>query len=300
MRLPFLSNHQKSRLRCARAGVLGMFLRTVARPLPSTPARILVVAPHPDDESFGCAGLITRCREAGGVVQVICLTDGEQALSQTTISRDAVAQARRRQLRETMRMLDVPLDNLTFLGLPDSRLSVLPPGQYMETVTRLTECMTAMDPQWIHVTHPLDGWPDHTAAAELAAAALKQEGGNRTLAFYGVWMWHNLPAHRFPTLLKNRVRRVASTQTKKKQVLRAYLDARDPELNLPYCGKLPSEIVRAAQAKFEYHFFPHAQAAPLTPQRLRPSLPCADDAKLSVDPVTCCRATPPHPDNPVD
>src|SRR5215510_6730773 len=40
-------------------------------------ARLLVVAPHPDDEVIAAAGLIQRVHAAGGEVRVVYLTDGE-------------------------------------------------------------------------------------------------------------------------------------------------------------------------------------------------------------------------------
>lgn len=41
--------------------------------------RLVVVAPHPDDEVLGCGGLIAAARAAGVPVLIIALTDGEQA-----------------------------------------------------------------------------------------------------------------------------------------------------------------------------------------------------------------------------
>lgn len=39
--------------------------------------RLLVVAPHPDDEVIGCAGMITKIKQAGGKVFVLFLTIGD-------------------------------------------------------------------------------------------------------------------------------------------------------------------------------------------------------------------------------
>jgi LmbE family N-acetylglucosaminyl deacetylase len=43
----------------------------------SAETRLLVIAPHPDDEVLGAGGLIQRVHEAGGTVRVIYLTDGD-------------------------------------------------------------------------------------------------------------------------------------------------------------------------------------------------------------------------------
>src|SRR5215471_1540498 len=39
--------------------------------------RLLVVAPHPDDETLGAGGLIQRVHATGGSVKVVYLTDGD-------------------------------------------------------------------------------------------------------------------------------------------------------------------------------------------------------------------------------
>lgn len=38
--------------------------------------RILIIAPHPDDEVFGCGGLISRCKREGGKIFVLFMTVG--------------------------------------------------------------------------------------------------------------------------------------------------------------------------------------------------------------------------------
>ena len=39
--------------------------------------RLLVLSPHPDDETLGAAGLIRRVVKAGGTVRVVLLTSGD-------------------------------------------------------------------------------------------------------------------------------------------------------------------------------------------------------------------------------
>lgn len=44
--------------------------------IPLSQQRLLVIAPHPDDEVFGCGGLIRRVKQEGGEVYVLFLTVG--------------------------------------------------------------------------------------------------------------------------------------------------------------------------------------------------------------------------------
>src|SRR5690606_22010572 len=39
--------------------------------------RLLVIAPHADDESFGCAGTMARVKELGGEVFCVCCSVGD-------------------------------------------------------------------------------------------------------------------------------------------------------------------------------------------------------------------------------
>jgi len=41
--------------------------------------RLLILSPHPDDETLGCGGLIRRIKKAGGEVYVMIITYGDEA-----------------------------------------------------------------------------------------------------------------------------------------------------------------------------------------------------------------------------
>ncbi|MDD5005447.1 MAG: PIG-L family deacetylase [Candidatus Omnitrophica bacterium] len=91
--------------------------------------RILILAPHPDDELLGCAGIIQKARAMGLPIHIVFLTYGDnnqwsfiiyrkhpvffpKAMRQMGILRhnEAIASAK---------FLGVSPDNLTFLGYPD-------------------------------------------------------------------------------------------------------------------------------------------------------------------------------------
>ena len=43
----------------------------------SAQTRLLVIAPHPDDETLGCGLLLQQVLAAGGEVRIILMTDGD-------------------------------------------------------------------------------------------------------------------------------------------------------------------------------------------------------------------------------
>ncbi len=85
--------------------------------------RAIVVAPHPDDEIIGAAGLIRILRQRGCAVRVIVVSDG--AASHPDSRRWPAARliaARRIESVRAMRRLGVMRRDVAFLNLPDGAL----------------------------------------------------------------------------------------------------------------------------------------------------------------------------------
>jgi len=97
--------------------------------LPTTPARadLLIVAPHPDDDLITSAGLILRARQAGEVVWVLFMTNGD------VMGMDSGRQ-RQDEAVAALDLLHVPEDNIIFLGYPDGSLEDLR-GPYLAANT---------------------------------------------------------------------------------------------------------------------------------------------------------------------
>jgi LmbE family N-acetylglucosaminyl deacetylase len=97
--------------------------------------RVLVVAPHPDDETLGCAGLIQEAVARGAEVHVALMTNGDASeLAVIFGEREFPASPRafidlgRRRQRESVRALEalgVPSNRIHFLGYPNNGLTAL-------------------------------------------------------------------------------------------------------------------------------------------------------------------------------
>ena len=85
-----------------------------------TPARALVVTPHPDDAEFGCAGTVARwVREGCEVAYVLC-TDGGKGTANPEVTPQALAETREREQRAACAVLGVK--EVVCLGYPDGEL----------------------------------------------------------------------------------------------------------------------------------------------------------------------------------
>ena len=97
--------------------------------------RVMIIAPHPDDESLACAGVILRTKRAGGSVRVVFLTNGDgfakaAALNSSKdigalVPEDFMAMARSRQgsAVKACRLLGLSPQDGVFLGYPNGGLS---------------------------------------------------------------------------------------------------------------------------------------------------------------------------------
>jgi LmbE family N-acetylglucosaminyl deacetylase len=159
--------------------------RTALSELPFwTPAfgPLLVVAPHPDDETLGAGGLIAaqQRRRDGHEITIVCVTDGENAYGRD--DRAELAAVRQAEQTAALDKLGLGPEHMLRLRMVDSNVAE---GE-QELADRLTQLATAettiMAP-WVGDFHP-----DHEACGRAAAVAAERTGAR--LVSYFFWTWH--------------------------------------------------------------------------------------------------------------
>jgi LmbE family N-acetylglucosaminyl deacetylase len=148
-----------------------------ASPLP-TARRILVLAPHADDEVFGCGGTLSRLAQAGAAITVIVVSDG--ALGGGGSGQDpALVAEREAESRAAAATLGYPAP--TFWRFPDRGL------RYGEAlVKQALEAIRSADADFVFAPALSELHPDHQALALAAGEAVRRLGGERRIAFYEV------------------------------------------------------------------------------------------------------------------
>lgn len=137
------------------------------------PRRVLVFAPHPDDEVLGCGGLLATLAARGAEVRVVVVSDGARGGSG-----DDLAARRAAESRAAGALLGVR--EHVFLGLADGAL-----GAVHDLVARLRAELDAFAPELVLVPGGGEPHADHRAVSRAAASALAR-GPERTVLFYGV------------------------------------------------------------------------------------------------------------------
>jgi LmbE family N-acetylglucosaminyl deacetylase len=151
--------------------------------------RLLVIAPHPDDEVIAAWALMRRCLRGGGRVDVVVVSDG--GASHPGSSRWPPARLipeRRREVRRALRTLGIGPARLRFLSLPDGALDPAAVCRPLGRAVARTRADLVIGP----VAH--DAHADHRAVA--AALIQTPRRGERRWG-YQVWPEHARP-HRGP------------------------------------------------------------------------------------------------------
>lgn len=182
----------------------------VQQPLPGP---VLLVSPHPDDETLGAAGMLQDTLSHAREVYVVFMTAGDGfPWTPAYLSRPwdggagmrAFGERRMQESRDALKVLGVPPDHIFFLGFPDrgltrlegsflytpftsaaTRVSAVPyagafrpgaPYTGREVARQLREILRRVKPQVILTTSVLDRHPDHRAAAHFVAHAADEVG----------------------------------------------------------------------------------------------------------------------------
>lgn len=135
---------------------------------------ILIVAPHPDDETLGCGGLIAACAAAGVRVHVAILTDGARShFGSAGWTPRRLAAHRAVETRRAIARLGLSRSSLTLLNYPDSAL-LFRGGLRARATQRVADLAKRLRARRVFVTWRHDPHPDHLAAALIGEAAAKQ------------------------------------------------------------------------------------------------------------------------------
>lgn len=144
--------------------------------------RVVVVAPHPDDEVLGVGGTLALLVAAGTPVRVLAVTDGEASHpASQAVEPAALAGRRLSESRDALAVLGVG-QAPTRLGLPDGGVA----DHEQLLIEELTGALAPGD--WCFATWVGDGHPDHEAVGRAAGTATSRTGAS--LLEYPVWAWH--------------------------------------------------------------------------------------------------------------
>ena len=150
-------------------------------------ARVLVLAPHFDDEAIACGGTLLLHHAAGSEVQIVFISDSSGALADP-VAAGQVKATRRLEMQQVQAAL-APASVIE-LGFADGALV----RHEHAIAERLAETLKTFRPEQVLCPFPVDAHADHQATALAFARATELAGWDGDVLAYEVWstLWPNL------------------------------------------------------------------------------------------------------------
>jgi LmbE family N-acetylglucosaminyl deacetylase len=168
-------------------------LRLRSRPFSADGLRsVLVVAPHPDDETLGSGGAVALLARAGVPTHIAFVTDGSASHPLHPVFTPAqIAGIRENEARAATAALGIDWSRVEFLGAPDGGLADLGAAGAAEVAARIARLLTRLNPDAILLPCRGDGSSDHNAAFQLVEKALGETGQRPRMLEFPIWAWRN-------------------------------------------------------------------------------------------------------------
>lgn len=154
----------------------------------NTARSVLIVAPHPDDETLGCGGAIALLRQLNIPVQVLVVSDGTKSHPNSLVyPPPALKKLREQESLAALAILGVAPEAVTFLGLPDGEVYISNESQ--NAIALITQYLIDLAPSIIFLPYRGDPHPDHRASWQLFATGIKNLTYIPRMLEYPIWDW---------------------------------------------------------------------------------------------------------------
>jgi LmbE family N-acetylglucosaminyl deacetylase len=209
--------------------------------------RPLILAPHADDESLGCGGLIAACCARGRQPFVVILTDGAGSHpGSKQYPPERLRQVRAGEARQALATLGLAPENLVFFDYPDTALPAGPAVTARVAMLARDQGCTIMLAPWLYDPHC-----DHEAAAIMAREAAR--AANCRLLSYPVWGWLLPPDQPLPVnnVAGYRLPIAAHLEAKRSAVAAHASQYSDLIKDSPDGFRLPPELLSVFERPYE-------------------------------------------------
>ncbi len=151
---------------------------------------VLVIAPHPDDESLGCGGLIANLGKWGSQVRVLFVSDGKASHPNSRKYPPAALKALRQQeALAALAELGVRAEAAKFLEWPDTAVPNLHQAGFEQAVTNCYQEIEQFQIKLVVAPWRRDPHVDHRASCQIARTALERTKRFIRLLEYPIWIW---------------------------------------------------------------------------------------------------------------
>ena len=150
---------------------------------------VLVVAPHPDDETLGCGGLIAALTQRGIVVHTVFVTDGGAShRNSAQWDRGRLASLREEEAAAALAQLGAGAQPRSFMRLHDAAMPAAGTPAHDLALAQAKALIDDLVPSHAILPWRRDPHCDHCDAWSLFTMALRQTGRQIEVLEYTIWL----------------------------------------------------------------------------------------------------------------
>ncbi len=151
----------------------------------------VVVAPHPDDESLGCGGLLALFAKHNLPAHLIVITDGSRSHPHSrSHPPERLAAVRQEETLDALSALNIPAHSAHFLQHGDCALPSEGSPDFDAAAAKIRGILEVLRPDTLLVPWRRDPHCDHVATWQLLRAALRALAYAPRWIEYPVWAWN--------------------------------------------------------------------------------------------------------------
>jgi LmbE family N-acetylglucosaminyl deacetylase len=98
---------------------------------------ILLFTPHPDDDTFCCAGTLALLQRGGNRIHIVIYTNDDKGSNDLDMTSERLARIRKAEEEEACRLLGIPKENIHWLQYHDGMLEYANPRDLVEQATAI-------------------------------------------------------------------------------------------------------------------------------------------------------------------
>ncbi|PGA99618.1 bacillithiol biosynthesis deacetylase BshB2 [Bacillus toyonensis] len=202
---------------------------------------VLIVFPHPDDESYCVAGTILAYAQQNVPLTYVCLTLGEMGRAMGNppfATRESLYAIREKELKSATNILGIK--DLRMMGYRDKTLEFETPGELRSVIQK---CVEELNPSLVISFYP--GYavhPDHNATGEAVARALANIPKNKRPTFYAVAFSNNHEAEIGSPSFKNEVKEYVLKKLEALQAHASQFATKVAEMKREYEDGVPETV----------------------------------------------------------
>lgn len=157
--------------------------------IPTLGRKVLVIAPHPDDETLGCGGVIALLAHQRSEFYIVFVTDGGASHPRSIAwPRQRLTRRREAEATEALRRLGATHASRRFLRLSDAAMPEPNSAEWDAALSELAGIIKNFQPDLALLPWRRDPHCDHRNSWQLTHAALRRIGARPVVLEYAIWL----------------------------------------------------------------------------------------------------------------